>query len=143
MFGSLLSWMQDRKAPVFLAATANDISRLPPELMRKGRFDEVFFVDLPGPEARAKVFEIHLARRKRNPAAFDLGALAAGAEGFSGAEIEQAVVSALYTAFAAGGDVTTEIIRAEMKATRPLSQMMAERVAELRAWAAQRCVKAD
>jgi len=143
MFGQLLTWMQDHTDPVFLVATANDVSALPPELMRKGRFDEVFFVDLPSADARKQIIEIHLARRKRDPKKFDLDVLAAKSDGFSGAEIEQAIVSALYAAFAGGGQLTTEDIAAELAGTQPLSVLMAERVAELRAWAKTRCVPAD
>ena len=101
MFGTLLTWMQEHTAPVFLIATANDIEALPPELLRKGRFDEIFFVDLPGLEARHAIFAIHLKKRKRDPKKFDLDALAEASDGFSGAEIEQAIVSALHDAFAA------------------------------------------
>lgn len=143
MFGSLLNWMQERRAPIFCVATANDISALPPELLRKGRFDEIFFVDLPDADARREVFAVHLKRRKRDPAAFDLAALSAAAEGFSGAEIEQAVVSALYTVFADGRELTTSDVVSELAATRPLSITMAERIADLRTWAAGRCVAAD
>src|ERR1700722_2194428 len=110
MFGSLLTWMQERTAAVFLIATANDIEALPPELLRKGRFDEIFFVDLPGLEARMQIFQIHLKKRKRDPAKFDLHTLAEAADGFSGAEIEQAISSALYEAFAAKGELKTEQI---------------------------------
>ncbi len=143
VFGQLLTWMQDHAEPVFLVATANDVSALPPELMRKGRFDEVFFVDLPDAEARREIFRIHLARRKRKPGDFDLEALAAASEGFSGSEIEQAVVAAMYAAFAAGREVSTEDLRAELSQTQPLSVLMAEKVAALRAWAQGRCVRAD
>jgi SpoVK/Ycf46/Vps4 family AAA+-type ATPase len=98
MFGSLLTWMQEHPAPVFIVATANDIDALPPELLRKGRFDEIFFVDLPDPEVRREILAIHLRKRQRDPAAFDLDALAAAADGFSGAELEQADVAALHDA---------------------------------------------
>ena len=143
MFGTLLSWMQDHHDPIFIVATANDIAALPPELMRKGRFDEVFFVDLPPAAARRQILGIHLTRRKRDPAAFDLDRLAAETEGFSGAELEQLVVSALYAAFAASTELTDAHLLAEVRITRPLSVLMGERVAELRAWAAGRCVPAD
>jgi ATP-dependent 26S proteasome regulatory subunit len=143
MFGTLLSWMQDHNSPIFLVATANNIAALPPELMRKGRFDEVFFVDLPNAKARKTIFAIHLQRRKRDPEKFALDELAKAAEGFSGAEIEQAVVSALYAAFATDTELTDEHIRTELKNTKPLSVLMGERVKELRAWAANRCVPAD
>jgi hypothetical protein len=143
MFGTLLSWMQDHKSPIFMVATANNIASLPPELMRKGRFDEVFFVDLPNAAARRKILAIHLARRKRVASHYDLDRLATETEGFSGAELEQLVLSAMYAAFAEGKDLTNEHLRAEIKATKPLSVLMGERVAELRAWAASRCVPAD
>ena len=143
MFGSLLSWLQDHKDPVFVVATANDISALPPELMRKGRFDEMFFVDLPGEKARAQIAAVHLLRRKRNYKKYDVRAIAASCEGFSGAEIEQAIVASMYAAFAARRDVTTQDVLDEIARTRPLSVTMAERVAELRAWAHGRCVMAD
>ena len=143
MFGTLLSWMQDHRSPIFMVATANNIAALPPELMRKGRFDEVFFVDLPDAASRRTIWAIHLRRRKRDAERFDLDALAEVAEGFSGAEIEQAVQSALYAAFAAGEELTDEHLRAEVAATKPLSVLMRERVVELRRWAKDRCVPAD
>jgi SpoVK/Ycf46/Vps4 family AAA+-type ATPase len=143
VFGRLLGWLQDRKAPVFVVATSNNINELPPELTRKGRFDEIFFVDLPTPAERREIFAVHLKKRKRNPALFDLDALAAASEGFTGAEIEQAVVSALYTAFSKGMEVTSAIIAAELSATRPLSVTRAEEVAALRDWARDRTVSAS
>jgi hypothetical protein len=143
VFGRLLGWLQDRKAPVFVVATSNNINELPPELTRKGRFDEIFFVDLPTPAERREIFAVHLEKRKRNPALFDLAALAAASEGFTGAEIEQAVVSALYTAFSKGMEVTSAIIAAELSATRPLSVTRAEEVAALRDWARDRTVTAS
>jgi SpoVK/Ycf46/Vps4 family AAA+-type ATPase len=143
MFGSLLTWMQERTAAVFLIATANDIEALPPELLRKGRFDEIFFVDLPQLEARHQIFQIHLRKRKRDPAKFDLTALAEASDGFSGAEIEQAISSSLYDAFAAKSELKTEYILASLKSSPPLSVTMAERVSALRLWAVDRCVPAD
>lgn len=143
MFGSFLTWMQDHRAAIFLVATANNITALPPELVRKGRFDEVFFVDLPGSAARADIVGIHLKKRRRDPATFDTDAIARATKGFSGAEIEQAIVSALYTAFSRKTDIDTAIILDEVRQTRPLSQMMSERLAALRTWAAERCVPAD
>jgi AAA+ superfamily predicted ATPase len=143
MFGTLLTWMQEHTEPVFLVATANDIEAMPPELLRKGRFDEVFFVDLPAKETRAEIFAIHLRRRHKDGKCFDLQRLAEAADGFSGAEIEQVVVSALHEAFAANTEATTEMILREIAATRPLSVMMAEKVLELREWAKTRCVMAD
>ncbi|MBM4107460.1 MAG: AAA family ATPase [Phycisphaerae bacterium] len=143
MFGTLLTWMQERTTPVFLVATANDIGALPPELMRKGRFDEIFFVDLPGPAVRRRIVEIHLSKRGLETSAFDLDALASACEGFSGAEIEQAVLSALTEARDAGHEVTTADVERAMRGSPPLSVTMAERVEELRAWAKGRCVPAD
>lgn len=143
MFGTLLSWMQDHRHPIFIIATANDIAALPPELMRKGRFDEVFFVDLPHDQARREIFRIHLRRRKRDPAQYDIDRLADVAEGFTGSEIEQAIVAAMFTAFAEERELTDEHIEASLRATRPLYVLMAEQIAALRAWAVDRCVPAD
>jgi len=124
-------------------ATCNRINALPPELMRKGRFDEIFFIDLPTADERRQIFSVHLARRHRDPAGFDLAALAAASDGFSGAEIEQAVVSALYTAFARGAQLSTDLILEELKATKPLSVTRAEHIEELREWARGRTVPAS
>jgi hypothetical protein len=151
MFGSLLTWMQDHRKPVFLVATANDIEALPPELIRKGRFDEVFFVDLPGPDVRRTIFEIHLRRRKQDPRSIDLARVVAATEGFSGAEIEQVVVSALHRALANRipgptpdrVTLTSDGLAGAIADTRPLSVTMAEKVQELRDWARERCVPAD
>ena len=143
ILGTLLTWMADRAAPVFLVATANDISSLPRELVRKGRLDEIFFVDLPATEIRAEIFRIHLAKRDQSPADFDLARLAAETEGFSGAEIEAAVVAGLYSAVARKESLTTDHLRAEIANTRPLSTVMAEQVAALRRWAEARTVPAD
>src|SRR5256885_6924142 len=101
MFGSLLTWMQERRAAVFLVATANDIARLPPELLRKGRFDEIFFLDLPTAEERREILAVHLRKRKRLAQDFDLDRLARASEGYVGAEIEQAVIDAMYAGFRA------------------------------------------
>lgn len=136
--GTFLTWIQEKTAPVFVVATANDVQELPPELLRKGRFDEVFFVDLPGEFERAEVFAIHLAKVKRNPAKFDIASLAKAADGFSGAEIEQAIVSAMHDSFFAGRDVVTDDILASIRETIPLSTTMRERIADLRAWARTR-----
>lgn len=143
VFGTFLSWLQERKGDVFVTATANDISSLPPEFIRKGRFDEVFFVDLPDAAARAEVLRIHLRKRRQDPAAIDVELLARESDGYSGAELEQAVVGALYGAFAARHPLDTAMLRQELQATRPLSGMMRERIAGLRAWAADRTVPAD
>lgn len=142
VLGSFLRWMQDRPGGVFLVATCNDVATLPPELLRRGRFDEVFFVDLPDRDAREQILAIQLRRRRRDPAGFDLAALAEAAEGFSGAELEGAVVAAMYRAYADGEDLTTERIRTELAATAPLSRTKAEDIARLRAWAADRAVAA-
>jgi SpoVK/Ycf46/Vps4 family AAA+-type ATPase len=143
MFGALLTWMQEHRQPVFLIATANDIEALPPELLRKGRFDEIFFVDLPDATARRIIFSIHLGRRKHDPKTFDLDALARAAEGYSGAEIEQAVISSMHNAFARKTELTTGLIVETLQNSPPLSVTMAEKVAELRDWARGRCVPAD
>ncbi|MFO0830465.1 MAG: AAA family ATPase [Phycisphaerales bacterium] len=143
MFGALLSWMQEHQAPVFLVATANDIDALPPELLRKGRFDEIFFVDLPGRAAREQIFAVHLRKRRQDPKDFDIARLAAETEGYSGGEIEQAVVSAMYTAFADKRPLRTEDIADCARCSPPLSVTMRERIENLRAWADGRCVKAD
>jgi hypothetical protein len=143
VFGGFLSWLQERRGDVFVVATANDVSALPPEFVRKGRFDEVFFVDLPGVDARRAIFALHLQKRRHDPASFDLRLLAEQAAGFSGAEIEQAIVSGLFEAFESSGRLTTEVLIAELHRTRPLSRTMAERLAQLRAWAADRTVPAD
>ena len=143
VLGTLLTWMNDRASRVFLVATANDIAQLPPELLRKGRFDEIFFIDLPRAEARQAILSIHLKRKKQDPAAFDLPHLAAACDGFSGAEIEQAIVAALYEVMAEKKPLDAAAIENEMKRTKPLSVVMAEKVASLRAWARGRAVPAD
>lgn len=143
VLGYLLTWMAERRSRVFLVATANQIDALPPELLRKGRFDEIFFVDLPDAATRAQLFRIHLARRGLDAAAFDVDGLAAASDGFSGAEIEQAIVSGLYTAHAAGVPLSDFALRAALRDTRPLSVVMAEQVAALRDWARGRTVPAD
>lgn len=143
LLATFLTWLQDRQSGVFVAATSNDISALPPELLRKGRFDEIFFVDLPDTAAREQLFAIHLQKRGRDPAQFDLPALAAATEGFSGAEVEQLIVSALYSAFARKEKLSTEILLAEAAVTRPLAVTRAEDIARLRAWARDRAVPAN
>ncbi len=143
MFASLLTWMQEKRAAVFLVATANDIEALPPELLRKGRFDEIFFVDLPGDEARGSILAIHLRKRGRSPAPFDLVALTAASRGRSGAEIEQAILAALHEAFAGGREVTTEMIAGALRASPPLSVTMREKIDALRDWSRDRCVPAE
>ena len=143
VLGTFLSWLQDRKQDVFVVATANDVSRLPPEFLRKGRFDETFFVDLPDSETRMEILRIHLRRRSQDPDAFQLDLVATATHGFSGAEVEQVIVSALYTAFNDGGALTTEHLLREAAATKPLATMMAEKISALRDWAKDRTVPAN
>ncbi|HJR72822.1 MAG TPA: AAA family ATPase [Luteimonas sp.] len=143
VLGYFLTWLAERKAPVFLVATANQVQALPPELLRKGRFDEIFFVDLPTPAAREDIFKLHLLKRKLDPASFDLPALARASEGFSGAEIEQAIVAALYAAHAQNAPLSEFQLHAELKQARPLSVLMREQVQALREWARERTVPAD
>jgi len=143
VLGYFLTWMAERKSRVFLVATANAVQDLPPELLRKGRFDEIFFVDLPNHAARAEIFRLHLAKREVDWEGFSLDALAGAADGFSGAEIEQAVVSGLYSAHAAETKLDEQRLLGELSGTRPLSVLMAEQVNALREWARTRTVPAD
>jgi hypothetical protein len=143
ILGSFLSWMQERRGDVFIIATANDITRLPSEFLRKGRFDEIFFVDLPDEETRREVFRIHLTRRGHEPTAFDLESLARLTTGFSGSEIEQVVLSGLYSAFSEGTSLSTAVLAQEAKRARPLSTTMAERISHMRTWARDRAVLAN
>ena len=135
VFGTFLTWLSEKTAPVFVIATANDISHLPPELLRKGRVDDIFFVDLPTEPERREIFRIHLAKRQRDPARFDLDTLARQSEGFSGAEIEESIISGLFDAFSKGGDLDTEILAAGLAETVPLSRTMSEELNRLRNWA--------
>ena len=143
VLGYLLTWMVERKSRVFLVATANQIDALPPELLRKGRFDEIFFVDLPDAATRAQLFALHLGKRGHDIGTFDTPALANASEGFSGTEIGQAIVAAMYATHAAGTPLDDFQLRVELKQTRPLSVLMAEQVDALRAWAQGRTVPAD
>ncbi len=143
LLGAFLSWMQERKAPVFVAATCNNVAALPPELIRKGRFDELFFVDLPSQSERKQILALQLSKRNRNPAKFDLDAVEKAAQGYSGAEIEAAVQSALYAAFSSNQELTTQSLLDALRGTVPLSKMRAEEIEELRAWAQQRAVSAS
>jgi ATPase family associated with various cellular activities (AAA) len=143
LLASFLSWMQDRKPAVFVAATCNNVTVLPPELIRKGRFDELFFVDLPSVDERKQVFSIQLTKRKRNPADYDLDQVAEAAKGFSGAEIESAVQTGLYAAFARKLELSTEDLLTALSSTVPLSVTRAEEIATLRAWAKHRAVWAS
>jgi SpoVK/Ycf46/Vps4 family AAA+-type ATPase len=138
IFGSFLTWMQEKTSPVFVMATANRVERLPSEFLRKGRFDEIFFVDLPTLAEREAVFRIHIEKRQREVERFDCEELAKVAEGFSGAEIEQALIAAMYDAFAQDREFSQLDIIAAIKATMPLSRTMNEQVAALRDWARQR-----
>lgn len=143
VLGIFLSWMQERKGDIFIVATSNDVMRLPPEFLRKGRFDEIFFVDLPDREVRAAIFEIHLRQRGCNSAEYDLNQLAEVSDGFSGAEIEQVVVSALYTAFSENTQLGTKHLIEEIGKTNPLSKTRSEDIAFLREWAKERTVAAE
>lgn len=143
LLASFLSWMQDRKAAVFVAATCNNVTVLPPELIRKGRFDELFFVDLPNPAERKQILAIQLAKRKRSPADFDLEKVAAAATGYSGAEIDAAVQGGLYAAYSEKKPLSTQSLLDALAATVPLSTTRAEEIAELREWARTRAVPAS
>ena len=143
MLGTLLTWMAERKSAVFLVATANDIERLPPELMRKGRFDEIFFVDLPDAATREAILRIHLGKHRIDIDNAGLSALAVACEGFAGAEIEAAVLATRYEAHALGQPASASHVRAEFARTKPLSVTRAEAIDALRAWAAGRTVSAD
>ncbi|MFM7450041.1 MAG: AAA family ATPase [Leptolyngbyaceae cyanobacterium] len=138
IFGSFLTWMQEKTSPVFVMATANRVERLPGEFLRKGRFDEIFFVDLPNKEERQEIFNIHLTKRRSDISRFDLDQLANVCDGFSGAEIEQAIIAAMYEAFAQDREFTQLDIIAAIKSTLPLSKTMTEQVTALRDWARQR-----
>jgi ATP-dependent 26S proteasome regulatory subunit len=143
LLATLLTWMQDRESGVFLAATSNNITILPPEMVRKGRFDEIFFVDLPNEKFREALFALHLKKRGRDAAGFDLPKLAAASQGFSGAEIEQSIVAGLYTAFSLKQLLSTIILLAEIQGTRSLSVTRAEEIEAIREWAKSRAVPAD
>lgn len=135
VFGTFISWMQEKTAPVFIVATANDVTQLPPELLRKGRFDELFFVDLPNRTERETIWRIQIARHGRNPELFDAGRLAELSEGWTGAEIEQAFIDALYAGFAAGNEPTDLTISMVMENLAPLSKLMNDQITALRKWA--------
>jgi SpoVK/Ycf46/Vps4 family AAA+-type ATPase len=143
LLAAFLSWMQDRKAPVFVAATCNNVTALPPELIRKGRFDELFFVDLPNQAERKQIFTIQLSKRKRNPSDFDLDHLTLAAEGYSGAEIESAIQGAMYAAYAQQQELTTQHLAAALIGTVPLSTTRSEEIQALREWARKRAVPAS
>jgi ATP-dependent 26S proteasome regulatory subunit len=142
VFGTFITWLQEKTAPVFVMATANNISILPPELLRKGRFDEIFFVDLPSQPEREEIFRIHIGKKGRDPEKFDLSRLAAESRAFSGAEIEEAIVSGLYEAFYEGKELEEEHILSAIRKTVPLSRTMMEDIQRLRDWAKDRARRA-
>jgi SpoVK/Ycf46/Vps4 family AAA+-type ATPase len=144
VLGTFLTWLQEKKKPVFVLATANSIRNLPPELLRKGRFDELFFIDLPTAGEREAIFAVHLARRRRDPAAFDLPSLAAVSEGYTGAEIEQAINEALHDAYADGRrEPTTADVLAALKEIVPIAVTMRESIQAMRRWAENRARRAS
>src|SRR6266498_5295537 len=143
VFGTFLTWLSEKSTPVFVVATANDVSQLPPELLRKGRLDEIFYVDLPSEEEREEIFRIHLAKRGRDPKNFDLKSLVQGSKEFSGAEIEEAIISALYDAFSGREALATGHILAALTETVPLARTMDEQINRLRSWAENRARNAS
>lgn len=143
VIGSFLTWMQERKGDVFVIATANDVEKLPPEFLRKGRFDEIFFVDLPDHEIRKEIFNIHLERRGITPEEIDLERITDLTEGFSGAELEQVVIGALYSSFANDSTISMADLEDEINSTHPLSRTFGERIQALRSWAESRTVSAN
>ena len=143
IFSSFLSWMQEKTAPVFVVATANDVRSLPPELMRKGRFDEIFFVDLPNAKERGEILKIHLSKKGRDQTPFNLGELAAATDGYSGAELEDIIISGMYNAFAEKRELSQADLVKAVNTTIPLSKTMAEKIGALRSWARNRAVPAS
>ena len=142
-FSTFLTWMQEKVAPVFVVATANDVKVLPPELLRKGRFDEIFFVDLPDPHERLEILEIHMAARQRDPHGYDLTQIVEETERFSGAELEQLIVSGLYTAFADERPLAFEDLLEAAQETVPLAVTMDDHIKSLREWARPRARRAS
>ncbi|RDH83040.1 MAG: ATPase [endosymbiont of Galathealinum brachiosum] len=143
LLGTLLTWMAEKKSRVFIVATANQIDALPPELIRKGRLDEIFFVDLPGTETRSNIFKIHFDKRNIDTSQINFDQISEACEGFSGSEIEQAVVSAIYASHNSEATINTDIMLQEIKDTRPLSIVMSEQIQDLRDWASERTVPVD
>jgi SpoVK/Ycf46/Vps4 family AAA+-type ATPase len=143
VFGSFITWLQEKSSPVFVIATANNVHQLPPELLRKGRFDEIFFCDLPGREERKQIFGIHLRRTKRAPDSFDLERLADATPEFSGAEIETAVTAALYDAFDENADLDTERLMKSSSEIVPLAVTMREQIESMKEWAKTRARSAS
>lgn len=142
IFGTFLSWLQDRDGDVFIVATANDVQKLPPEFLRKGRFDEIFFVDVPDEESREAIFKIHLEKRGKSTDKFNMESIVQATEGFSGSEIEQVIVSALYSAFSNETEISTSLLLSEISETKPLTVTMRDRIDYLRHWAKERTVSA-
>jgi len=143
IFGYFLTWMQEKDAPVFIAATANQIDLLPPEILRKGRFDEIFFVTLPNQQERNQIFQIHLRDRGKDPTLFDLSSLAKNSDGLSGAEIEQAVISAMFDSFSKEKEIDNTSLVIATSSIVPLSTTMREEISKLERWASDRAVKAS
>jgi len=142
IFSSFLTWMQEKQQMVFVAATANEIDKLPPEMLRKGRFDEIFFVDLPDEQEREEILKVHLVKRNQDPATLDVTGVAKSTQGWTGAELEQLVVSAMYLAFDWNRPVLDTDLYTSLGSTVPLSRTMLERIKEIKRWAATRAVKA-
>ncbi len=138
VFGSFITWLQEKQSSVFVIATANNVSQLPPELLRKGRFDEIFFCDLPDREERRQIFDIHIRKKGRDPAKFNLDRLIDTSQDYSGAEIEQAIIAALYDAFDSGDDLNTAGLQTALSDIVPLSVTMRERIEGMRDWARSR-----
>jgi len=143
LFGTILTWLQEKRSPVFVVATANDIERLPAEVLRKGRFDEIFFVDLPTDRERQDIFKIHLALRNRNPDQFDLRALSLATDGFSGAEIEQTIIEAMFGVYGRKSDIETQDIVAAARLMIPISKTMRQSIRDRRMWAVGRTINAS
>lgn len=143
VMSTFLTWLSEKSSSVFVVATANDISNLPPELLRKGRFDEIFFVDLPSEPERRDIFRIHIERRNRDASRFDLDALSASSNGFSGAEIEQAVISALYDVFYEQAELSTDALLQAVRESVPLSRTMSDQIEAIRAWSEGRARNAS
>jgi SpoVK/Ycf46/Vps4 family AAA+-type ATPase len=143
VFGAFLTWLQERRASVFVAATANEVERLPPELARRGRFDEIFFVDLPSAKEREEVLALHLAKRARDASKFALADIAKELDHFSGAELEQVVIGALFRAFAQKRDLADADLRAAARETVPLAVLYEEKIQALRAWGKARARRAS
>jgi ATP-dependent 26S proteasome regulatory subunit len=142
VFGSFLSWLQDRQSPVFVVATANDVTQLPPELLRKGRFDELFFVDLPNQREREAIWRIQIKKFGREPAKFDIVQLAKATDGLTGSEIEQLFIDALHEAFSRRTEPTDLSIAMLLNDLVPLSRLMSEHIDALRKWAKGRARRA-